>query len=99
MFFSSIDHYAQNIHWLLYFVNRYAQNIHSEMYSLLIDTYIRDPKEREYLFNAIETSRPLAHYIHNHYPLNCDIFLHGSSSAMCEEEGRLGSSVDCLAEG
>lgn len=26
------------------------------MYSLLIDTYIRDPKEREYLFNAIETS-------------------------------------------
>ncbi|XP_070556822.1 ribonucleoside-diphosphate reductase subunit M2 B-like [Ptychodera flava] len=31
------------------------ENIHSEMYSLLIDTYIRDPKEREYLFNAIET--------------------------------------------
>ncbi len=32
------------------------ENIHSEMYSLLIDTYIRDPSEREYLFNAIETS-------------------------------------------
>uniref|UniRef100_A0A1Q3EVM0 ribonucleoside-diphosphate reductase n=1 Tax=Culex tarsalis TaxID=7177 RepID=A0A1Q3EVM0_CULTA len=31
------------------------ENVHSEMYSLLIDTYIRDPKEREYLFNAIET--------------------------------------------
>lgn len=31
------------------------ENIHSEMYSLLIDTYIRDPAEREYLFNAIET--------------------------------------------
>ncbi|XP_077991229.1 ribonucleoside-diphosphate reductase subunit M2 B-like [Glandiceps talaboti] len=31
------------------------ENIHSEMYSLLIDTYIRDPKEREFLFNAIET--------------------------------------------
>uniref|UniRef100_A0A671TWV0 Ribonucleoside-diphosphate reductase subunit M2 n=1 Tax=Sparus aurata TaxID=8175 RepID=A0A671TWV0_SPAAU len=31
------------------------ENIHSEMYSLLIDTYIREPKEREYLFNAIET--------------------------------------------
>ncbi|XP_014243405.1 ribonucleoside-diphosphate reductase subunit M2 B [Cimex lectularius] len=31
------------------------ENIHSEMYSLLIDTYIRDPKERDYLFNAIET--------------------------------------------
>ena len=25
------------------------------MYSLLIDTYIKDPKEKEYLFNAIET--------------------------------------------
>lgn len=32
------------------------ENIHSEMYSLLIDTYIRDPEERDYLFNAIETS-------------------------------------------
>jgi len=31
------------------------ENIHSEMYSLLIDTYIKDPKQREYLFNAIET--------------------------------------------
>lgn len=31
------------------------ENIHSETYSLLIDTYIKDPKERTYLFNAIET--------------------------------------------
>ncbi|KAH9633473.1 hypothetical protein HF086_013150 [Spodoptera exigua] len=31
------------------------ENVHSEMYSLLIDTYIRDPKERDFLFNAIET--------------------------------------------
>jgi len=31
------------------------ENIHSEMYSLLIDTYIKDPKERDHLFNAIET--------------------------------------------
>ena len=31
------------------------ENIHSEMYSLLIDTYIRDAKETERLFNAIET--------------------------------------------
>lgn len=31
------------------------ENIHSEMYSLLIDTYIKDPTERDYLFNAIET--------------------------------------------
>jgi len=31
------------------------ENIHSEMYSLLIDTYIKDSKEKENLFNAIET--------------------------------------------
>lgn len=31
------------------------ENVHSEMYSLLIDTYIKDPSEREFLFNAIET--------------------------------------------
>lgn len=30
------------------------ENIHSETYSLLIDTYIKDPKERDQLFNAIE---------------------------------------------
>ncbi|CAL8100876.1 unnamed protein product [Calicophoron daubneyi] len=29
------------------------ENIHSEMYSLLIDTYIKDSKERDFLFNAI----------------------------------------------
>ena len=31
------------------------ENIHSETYSLLIDTYIKDPKEKDHLFNAIET--------------------------------------------
>ncbi len=31
------------------------ENIHSEMYSLLIDTYIKDNAEKKYLFNAIET--------------------------------------------
>ncbi len=31
------------------------ENIHSEMYSLLIDTYIKDTAEKRYLFNAIET--------------------------------------------
>lgn len=31
------------------------ENIHSETYSLLIDTYIDDPQEKDYLFNAIET--------------------------------------------
>ncbi|MCS7027680.1 MAG: ribonucleoside-diphosphate reductase small subunit [Bacteroidia bacterium] len=31
------------------------ENIHSEMYSLLIDTYIKDDKEKYRLLNAIET--------------------------------------------
>jgi len=31
------------------------ENIHSETYSLLIDTYIKDSKEKDYLFNAIDT--------------------------------------------
>jgi ribonucleoside-diphosphate reductase beta chain len=31
------------------------ENIHSETYSLLIDTYISDPAEKDHLFNAIET--------------------------------------------
>ena len=30
------------------------ENIHAETYSLLIDTYIKDPKEKDYLFNAME---------------------------------------------
>ncbi len=30
------------------------ENIHSETYSLLIDTYIKDSTEKDYLFNAIE---------------------------------------------
>jgi ribonucleoside-diphosphate reductase subunit M2 len=31
------------------------ENIHSEMYSLLLDTYIKDPQEKTRLFHAIDT--------------------------------------------
>ncbi|HNJ96033.1 MAG TPA: ribonucleotide-diphosphate reductase subunit beta, partial [Ferruginibacter sp.] len=31
------------------------ENIHSEMYSLLIDTYVKDPAEKHRLFHAMET--------------------------------------------
>ena len=31
------------------------ENIHSETYALLIDTYIKDPKEKDRLFHAIDT--------------------------------------------
>ena len=30
------------------------ENIHSETYSLLIDTYIKDPMEKQKLFNAVQ---------------------------------------------
>ncbi len=30
------------------------ENIHSETYSLLIDTYIKEPKEKDYLFHALQ---------------------------------------------
>lgn len=31
------------------------ENIHSETYSLLIDTYVKNPQEKDKLFNALET--------------------------------------------
>lgn len=31
------------------------ENIHSETYSLLIDTYVKEPEEQQFLFNAIDT--------------------------------------------
>ncbi|HNK91209.1 MAG TPA: ribonucleotide-diphosphate reductase subunit beta, partial [Chitinophagales bacterium] len=31
------------------------ENVHSEMYSLLIDTYIKDKNEKNRMFNAIDT--------------------------------------------
>jgi ribonucleoside-diphosphate reductase beta chain len=31
------------------------ENIHSETYSLLIDTYIKDKKDKDYLFHAVDT--------------------------------------------
>jgi ribonucleoside-diphosphate reductase beta chain len=37
-----------------YSFQKFMENIHSEMYSRLIDTYITDPNEKDYLFNAVE---------------------------------------------
>lgn len=38
-----------------YAVQIFIETIHAETYSLLIDTYIRDPQERDHLFNALDT--------------------------------------------
>jgi ribonucleoside-diphosphate reductase subunit M2 len=56
------------------------ENIHSEMYSLLIDTYIREPEEREFLFSAIDNSK-----LH----LTMTSFSSGNS-----QKGRLGAKMD-----
>ena len=31
------------------------ENVHSEMYSLLLDQYVRDPMQRDHLLHAVET--------------------------------------------
>ena len=33
------------------------EQVHSEMYSLLIETYVRDSKEKDFLFKGIENSQ------------------------------------------
>jgi ribonucleoside-diphosphate reductase subunit M2 len=43
------------------------ENIHAETYSLLIDTYIKDPVEKENLFDAIETSKLKRHFFFSFY--------------------------------
>ncbi|MCJ1403718.1 Ribonucleotide-diphosphate reductase (RNR), small subunit [Xylographa trunciseda] len=44
------------------------ENVHSETYSLLIDTYIKEQKQRAYLFDAIDTSESqLGFYLIPHY--------------------------------
>merc|ERR1712160_17607 len=35
------------------------ENIHAETYSLLIDTYIKDPAEKDTVFDAIHTMPPV----------------------------------------
>jgi ribonucleoside-diphosphate reductase beta chain len=40
---------------ILYDFQKMMENIHSEMYALLIDTYIVDPAEKTHLFNAVQT--------------------------------------------
>jgi ribonucleoside-diphosphate reductase subunit M2 len=62
------------------------ENIHSETYSLLIDTYISEPKQRNYLFNAIDNSML--------FPTCMRSFQADNLSSVHQEEGRLGIEVD-----
>ena len=58
------------------------ENIHSETYSLLINTCIKEPAERTYLFDAIETSKVFF----------WNVLLKNSSQY--QNEGEMGTSLD-----
>ena len=38
---------------MAYTFQAYIENVHSQVYSLMIDTYVKDLKEKDYLFNAV----------------------------------------------
>jgi ribonucleoside-diphosphate reductase beta chain len=54
-----VTNFADEVQWAearcFYGFQIMMENIHAETYSLLIDTYITDPKEKDHLFNALET--------------------------------------------
>jgi ribonucleotide reductase beta subunit family protein with ferritin-like domain len=54
-----VERFTQEVQLLeakfFYIFQMAMENIHSETYSLLIDTYIKDPIEKDYLFNAMDT--------------------------------------------
>ena len=66
------------------------ENVHSETYSLLIDTYISEPKQRTYLFNAIDNSKSIP-------PCFYETRL-TRHSPMHPQEGRLGPTMDLRQE-
>ena len=51
--------FMREVQWpeakLFYSVQNFIEGVHSEMYSLLIDTYISEPQEKTNLFQAIKT--------------------------------------------
>ncbi|RUP45821.1 putative ribonucleoside-diphosphate reductase small chain [Jimgerdemannia flammicorona] len=53
-----VQHFSTEVQipeiWCFYGLQITIENIHSEIYSLLIDTYIKDPNEKNKLFNTIE---------------------------------------------
>ena len=54
-----VTNFADEVQWAearcFYGFQIMMENIHAETYSLLIDTYITDDKEKDHLFNALET--------------------------------------------
>lgn len=76
------------------------EQVHSETYSLLIETYVRDQEEKDFLFNGMENSTSILHafsivavrsvvYSSRLRRLETELM----NSTVYQEEGRLGSKV------
>lgn len=54
-----VTNFADEVQWpearCFYGFQIMMENIHAETYSLLIDTYIKDPNEKDHLFKALDT--------------------------------------------
>jgi ribonucleoside-diphosphate reductase subunit M2 len=54
-----VTNFAKEVQWpearCFYGFQQAIENIHSEVYSLLIDSYVKDPAEKHLLFNALDT--------------------------------------------
>ena len=61
------------------------EQVHSETYSLLIETYVRDSEEKDFLFRGMENSGSL--------PNKARIGLLTRCSPLYPEEGRLGAEI------
>jgi len=59
------------------------EQVHSETYSLLIETYVRDTQEKDFLFNGMENSEST-------FRLSESM---ADGSSCYSEEGRMGTEV------
>lgn len=68
-----------------------SENVHAEVYSLLIETYVRDSAERDHLFHAIDTSESACT---SGSGVDKSQLTEPVHSSLYKEEGRLGTAVD-----
>jgi len=59
------------------------EQVHSETYSLLIETYVRDTQEKDFLFNGMENSESTS----------CRSEPSANGSSCYSKEGRVGTEI------
>ena len=66
-----VTNFADEVQWpearCFYGFQIMMENIHAETYSLLIDTYIKDPQEKNHLFKALETVPSVKKKVNGHF--------------------------------